>query len=58
MFTALHGLASPTPGTLEIFVDGIFFACARRRSGSLVLPIGFHAVGNTFPALQRLGLLP
>ena len=57
-FTALHGLPSPSLGTLQIFADGIFFAFARVRSGSLVLPIGFHAVGNTFAAMQRLGWLP
>jgi uncharacterized protein len=54
LFTALHGLGGAWLGALQIFVDGVFFAVARLRSGSLLLPVIFHVVGNTFAVMQRL----
>lgn len=53
-FTALHGLGGPWIGGLQILADGLFFAYARLRSGSLLLPIAFHIVGNSIAVLQRL----
>ena len=54
LFTALHSPQGPSLGALQIFVDGLFFAFVRLRSGSLLLPAAFHVVGNTFAVLQRL----
>jgi len=53
-FTALHGLGGPWIGGLQILADGLFFAYVRLRSGSLLLPIAFHIVGNSVAVLQRL----
>ena len=53
-FTALHGLANPSLGTLQILADGIFFAYVRLRSGSLLLPAACHVAGNTLAVMQRL----
>ena len=54
VFTALHNLQAPSLGALQIFVDGLFFAFVRLRSGSLLLPVAFHVAGNSFAVLQRL----
>jgi hypothetical protein len=54
LFTVLHTPQAPSLGALQIFVDGLFFAFVRLRSGSLLLPAAFHVVGNTFAVLQRL----
>lgn len=54
LFTALHGLQGPWIGGLQILADGLFFGFVRVRSGALVLPIGFHIVGNSLAVLQRL----
>ena len=54
LFTALHGLQGPWVGGLQILADGLFFAFVRLRSGSLLLPIAFHIVGNSIAVLQRL----
>jgi len=54
LFTALHSIQGPSLGALQIFVDGLFFAFVRLRSGSLLLPAAFHVMGNTFAVLQRL----
>ena len=54
LFTALHSLGGSWLGALQIFVDGVFFACVRLRSGSLLLPMGFHVIGNSFAVMQRL----
>jgi membrane protease YdiL (CAAX protease family) len=53
-FTALHGLQGPWIGGLQIFADGLFFGFVRLRSGSLLLPVAFHIVGNSIAVLQRL----
>jgi membrane protease YdiL (CAAX protease family) len=52
-FTALH-LPRGWVGPLLIFGDGLFFGYARVRSGSLLLPVAFHVVGNSLAVLQRL----
>ena len=54
LFTALHSLGGSWLGALQIFVDGVFFAYVRWRSGSLLLPMVFHIIGNTFAVMQRL----
>jgi membrane protease YdiL (CAAX protease family) len=54
LFTALHSLGGSWLGALQIFVDGVFFAYVRLRSGSLLLPVVFHVVGNCFAVMQRL----
>ena len=54
LFTALHSLGGSWLGAVQIFVDGVFFAYVRLRSGSLLLPAAFHVAGNTFAVLQRL----
>jgi membrane protease YdiL (CAAX protease family) len=54
LFTALHGLQGPWIGGLQILADGLFFGFVRLRSGSLLLPMGFHVVGNSIAVLQRL----
>ena len=54
LFTALHGLQGPWLGALQIFSDGLFFAYARVRSGSLYLPMAFHIIGNSMAVLQRV----
>jgi membrane protease YdiL (CAAX protease family) len=54
LFTALHGLQGPWIGGLQILADGLFFAFVRLRSGSLLLPVAFHIVGNSIAVLQRL----
>ena len=54
LFTALHSLAGSWVGALQIFVDGVFFAFVRLRSGSLLLPVVFHVIGNSFAVMQRL----
>ena len=53
-FTALHSLGESWAGRMQIFTDGVFFAVARLRSGSLYLPMAFHVAGNTFAVMQRL----
>ncbi len=52
-FTALH-LPRGWIGPLLICVDGLFFGFARLRSGSLLLPVAFHVLGNTIGVSQRL----
>jgi membrane protease YdiL (CAAX protease family) len=52
-FTALH-MPHGWVGPLLIFVDGLFFGFARVRSGSLLLPVAFHVLGNSLAVLQRL----
>lgn len=54
LFTALHSLGGSWLGALQIFVDGVFFAYVRLRSGSLLLPAVFHIIGNTVAVMQRL----
>lgn len=54
LFTALHSPQGLSIGTLQILADGLFFALMRLRSGSLVLPVIFHAVGNGIAVIQRL----
>jgi membrane protease YdiL (CAAX protease family) len=54
-FTALHGLqASGWTGPLQLFTDGAYFAFVRLRSGSLLLPVTFHILGNSVAIVQRL----
>jgi membrane protease YdiL (CAAX protease family) len=54
LFTALHSPQGLSLGALQIFADGLFFALVRLRSGSLVLPVAFHVVGNGIAVMQRL----
>ena len=54
LFTALHSVSGPSLGALQIFTDGLFFAVARLRTGSLYVPIVCHVVGNTIAVAQRL----
>jgi len=54
LFTALHSLGGSWLGALQVFVDGVFFAYARLRSGSLLPPVVFHVAGNCFAVMQRL----
>jgi membrane protease YdiL (CAAX protease family) len=42
------------PGTELVFTDGVFFGIARLRSGSLLLPVAFHVLGNSIAIAQRL----
>jgi membrane protease YdiL (CAAX protease family) len=53
-FTALHSVSGPSLGALQIFADGVFFAIARLRTGSLYVPMACHVVGNTLAVAQRL----
>ncbi len=55
LFAALHGFtAGSWIGPLLLVMDGVYFAFARLRSGSLLLPIGFHIFGNSVAIIQRL----
>lgn len=54
LFTALHSPQGLSLGALQIFADGLFFAFVRLRSGSLVLPVAFHVLGNGIAVMQRL----
>lgn len=55
LFTALHSLsAGGWMGPLLLFTDGAYFAFARLRSGSLLLPLAFHVLGNSVAIVQRL----
>jgi len=54
LFTSLHSLQGLSLGALQIFVDGLFFAGVRLRSGSLLLPLAFHVLGNGIAVFQRL----
>ena len=54
LFTYLDALQGPWLGALQIFTDGLFFAYARIRSGSLYLPMAFHIIGNSIAVLQRV----
>ena len=54
-FTALHGFAAESwIGPLLLFADGAYFAIARLRSGSLLLPVAYHVLGNAVAIVQRL----
>ena len=54
-FAALHGLAADGwIGPLLLFTDGAYFAFVRLRSGSLLLPVAFHILGNSVAIVQRL----
>jgi len=37
-----------------ILADGLFFGLARHRTGSVVVPIVLHGVGNSYAVYQRL----
>jgi membrane protease YdiL (CAAX protease family) len=54
LFTALHSVSGPSLGALQIFADGVFFAIARLRTGSLYVPIACHVLGNSLAVAQRL----
>lgn len=54
VFGGLHFL-SGNPGP-DNFIAGYLFAWAYLRSDSLLVPVVFHAVGNTFVLLVRLAL--
>ncbi len=55
LFTALHGLtADGWIGPVLLVADGAYFAFVRLRSGSLLLPVAFHVLGNSIAILQRL----
>jgi membrane protease YdiL (CAAX protease family) len=54
LFTALHSPQGLSLGALQIFTDGLFFGLVRLRSGSLVLPVAFHVLGNGIAVMQRL----
>ena len=55
LFTALHNLqAGSWLGPLQVFTDGAYFAFVRLRTGSLLLPVAFHILGNSFAIVQRL----
>jgi membrane protease YdiL (CAAX protease family) len=55
LFTSLHGMAAVSwVGPLLLFTDGAYFAFARLRSGSLLLPLAFHILGNSVAIVQRL----
>ena len=54
LFTALHSLSGPSFGALQILADGVFFAVARVRTGSLYVPMACHVVGNSLAVAQRL----
>ena len=55
LFTALHSLsAGGWTGPLLLFTDGAYFAFARLRSGSLLLALAFHVLGNSVAIVQRL----
>jgi hypothetical protein len=53
LFTALHSATEPT-AVAQIFSDGMFFGVARFRTGSVLLPIVMHCLGNFVATLERL----
>ncbi|MCC7054303.1 MAG: CPBP family intramembrane metalloprotease [Gemmatimonadaceae bacterium] len=52
-FAVLHGQYGVAALSL-IFIDGLFLGAARAASGSVLLPMGLHALGNAYAAAQRL----
>jgi uncharacterized protein len=53
-FTALHDPYNGWIGPLLVFTDGVYFGFVRLRSGSLLLPVAFHVMGNSIAIVQRL----
>jgi membrane protease YdiL (CAAX protease family) len=52
-FAIVHIQYGPKQGAL-IFLDGIMFGSARLTSGSVVLPMFMHVIGNLVAIYQRL----
>ncbi|HEU5303211.1 MAG TPA: CPBP family intramembrane glutamic endopeptidase, partial [Gemmatimonadales bacterium] len=42
------------PEKMLIAVDGVFFGLARYRTGSVLMPILLHSLGNAYAVAQRL----
>jgi membrane protease YdiL (CAAX protease family) len=51
-FSLLH-IQSGAGTVLWALVDGLFYGAVRCFTGSIVLPVSFHAIGNTYAAYQR-----
>lgn len=52
-FAVIHFQYRPEK-ILLIFIDGVFYGIVRFATGSVLLVILFHAVGNLYAVLQRL----
>lgn len=53
LFAALHGQYQ-LAGMALVLVDGLFFGLARHHTGSTLLTIVLHSVGNSYAAYQRV----
>jgi membrane protease YdiL (CAAX protease family) len=52
-FAILH-LQYGAPQIGLILVDGVFYGLARAASGSVVVPLACHMIGNGYAAWERL----
>lgn len=53
LFSALHVQYSPLLIGF-ILADGLFYGAARATTGSVLVPMACHVLGNTYAALERL----
>jgi membrane protease YdiL (CAAX protease family) len=53
IFAILHLQYGPGPVTM-ILIDGLFYGLARAKTGSVLVPLVCHMIGNSYAAWERL----
>ena len=53
VFAILHLQYGPGPVTM-ILIDGLFYGLARAKTGSVLVPLVCHMIGNSYAAWERL----
>lgn len=53
VFAILHLQYGPGPVTI-ILIDGLFYGLARAKTGSVLVPLVCHMIGNSYAAWERL----